>query len=501
MSVNRFAAWISVVLAAAVGGVVHARGTVDFVEGTASLTTAGGETRLLKAGERVEVGDTVVTGSDGEVHVRTDDSGLLALRRNTRLKIDAYQADGGDADHAVLRLLKGSFRSVTGWIGKTNARSYAVKTATATIGIRGTDHEPLVIDEGPEAGTYDKVNEGGTLLDTPFGKIDIAPGQAGFAPRGTIPPTVLPKVPAFFVPTRNEAAIEKKKADAETAAPQRLEDRRKESGARPKKEDKGRGGDTDGGRDARLALDEHLRAYERGDLDHFRRKLSPSMIGYQKMLDDILADSTRCKHMRFNLSNVQAQGGKDLAVVQATWEKRCLLLPNYTPQLETGQGTFLMHKSAGGWGLAGITGGNPFKPVAAVTSATSPTLATVSASLPYTCFNIANGIAPLASLQMPVTVTDPDKAGATSVSVKITNAAGDVETFSIPAVSSGVFKRVFKNTPTSEFHLTGTPAAGNGRIDINIGVGPTCSPITVTYTDTTVPGGGSQNATATINIP
>jgi hypothetical protein len=59
-----------------------------------------------------------------------DDNALIAMRANTFLKIEAYRAEGGADDSAVFRLLRGSFRSVTGWIGKNNPKNYAVRTTT-----------------------------------------------------------------------------------------------------------------------------------------------------------------------------------------------------------------------------------------------------------------------------------------------------------------------------------------------------------------------------------
>jgi hypothetical protein len=84
-----------------------------------------------------------------------------------------------------------------------------VRTPTATIGIRGTEHEPLVIPQGSklgEPGTYDRVHTGETEIRTKQGNISVRPNQAGFASLGGAQrPRVLDRVPAFFRPTRNEA--------------------------------------------------------------------------------------------------------------------------------------------------------------------------------------------------------------------------------------------------------------------------------------------------------
>lgn len=127
------------------------------------------------------------------------------------MRFTRYQARGETTDASVIGLLKGAVRSVTGWIGRYNGSSYQIRTPTATIGVRGTDHETLVIPQGQGndgAGTYDKVNIGGTTMETKHGKVDVEPNRAGFAShRGGARPQLLAQVPRFFKPTRHEAVF------------------------------------------------------------------------------------------------------------------------------------------------------------------------------------------------------------------------------------------------------------------------------------------------------
>lgn len=100
-----------------------------------------------------------------------------------------------------MSLLKGAVRSITGWIGKYNNSAYRITTPTATIGIRGTDHETTVIanGNGDEPGTYDSVNEGSTVLKTPQGVAEVTPGKFAFAPNGrAVPPIFLAQRPHFL---------------------------------------------------------------------------------------------------------------------------------------------------------------------------------------------------------------------------------------------------------------------------------------------------------------
>jgi len=479
------------------GGSVHAAGLINLLEGNVSVTNKNGELRIPARGERVEVGDKITTGRDGEIHIITDDSGLLALRPNTTLNIDAYRADGGSDDNVALKLMRGTFRSITGWIGKTWPKNYSVRTAHAAIGIRGTDHEPLVVEDGLDAGTYDKVNAGRTLLDTPFGKIEIGPKQAGFMPKdASQPPKVLAQIPALFKPAKNEAAIEKTKAILEPAADEKLKTKQRDNMRKGAGADgKPKIGDMEAGRKAAAALDEVLRAYETGNTAFIRNRLDPAMIGYQRLLDGIAVEANQCKQMRLRLLDTQIQAGPDLVVIQTAWEKRCVQLPNFTPRLDSGRSTFLMHLGAGGWSVAAISGSNPL--------ASTGVLAAMSASTPLDCAavnNLANvgGPLPASAQSFTITVTDPDMTGASSITVQV-KSGNDVESIIVPASVPGTFQR------TTLLVKKGAASPGNGVIDIlPVGggvLGPlACPAVTISYVDTTVIS-GSQTISVTVPIP
>ena len=79
------------------------------------------------------------------------------------------------------------------------------------------------------AGTYDKVNAGGSVIKTPQGRAEVAPNQAGFAPHGgNSAPRTLQAVPAFFKPTRNENLFNGKHDAVQKLITQRREMRKAE---------------------------------------------------------------------------------------------------------------------------------------------------------------------------------------------------------------------------------------------------------------------------------
>lgn len=187
-------------------------GTVDLVDGESHVMAPDKSTRSAQVGDKIFEGDLVTTEAGAELHIQMADGGFIAIRPNTALSVTQYQANGDAADHSAISLVRGSLRSITGWIGKAFPQNYAIYTPDATIGVRGTDHETAYLPEASgdtEAGTYDTVHAGATTLSTASGKVDVSPEHAGFIGRSaTGPPRLLQRVPAFFsAPHRNEARL------------------------------------------------------------------------------------------------------------------------------------------------------------------------------------------------------------------------------------------------------------------------------------------------------
>ncbi len=190
-------------------------GKVSFVTGGVEVERRDGGSYRPQVGDMLHEGDTLVTDAQGELHVTTVDHGVVALRPNTRVRIREYRAVGDAQDKSVLVLLRGTFRAVTGLIGRNYPSRYSIRTPTAAIGIRGTDHEPAYIPkpkagqqaEG-EPGTYDKVNEGETFIENQRGRVAVKPNQSGFAPLKAVAPVLLQAVPQFYRITDHENLIE-----------------------------------------------------------------------------------------------------------------------------------------------------------------------------------------------------------------------------------------------------------------------------------------------------
>lgn len=183
-------------------------GAFQFVAGEVKIVRVDGSETPAVKGARLAEGDTVVTGPGGSAQILMSDQAMIALRPDSSLKFETYRYVGKEdgSEKGILGLLKGGFRTLTGLIGKSNKSNYLVRTPTATIGIRGTDHEPFYIPPsgwsgapGGDPGTYNKVNAGATILQTEGGNIELGPNQVGFAPADPRAlPTRLERIPGFM---------------------------------------------------------------------------------------------------------------------------------------------------------------------------------------------------------------------------------------------------------------------------------------------------------------
>lgn len=116
--------------------------TLEMVDGTVHVVRASGKRVLVAAGSTLGAGDVISTERDSYAKLRFADGAEVALRPASRLAVDEYRFDQAKPaeDSAIIRLVKGGLRTVTGMIGKRgNQDAYRLQGGTATIGIRGTD--------------------------------------------------------------------------------------------------------------------------------------------------------------------------------------------------------------------------------------------------------------------------------------------------------------------------------------------------------------------------
>jgi hypothetical protein len=161
-----------------------------------------GSSRPLAKGDPVCVGDTIKSAEAASAQLVMIDNEMIAVRPQTKIRIDSYSYRKKRDDNIALSLIDGAARIISGDIGKRFPQNDLIKARNVTIGIRGTDHEAAIILPGQNAaypaGIYDKVNTGVTFIKTDKGIIDIHPNQVGFAADPEEMPKLLHLMPAFY---------------------------------------------------------------------------------------------------------------------------------------------------------------------------------------------------------------------------------------------------------------------------------------------------------------
>lgn len=212
------------------------------LDGELTAANATDVKRVLRVGDSVAVGERITAGPAAEGVLKTHDGGYIAVRPGAEFLAKQFVADGKTTDTSVMELSKGGLRIISGWIGKLNRQGNRVVTTTATIGIRGTDHEPFVLLNDDEdatrfkPGTYDKVNQGGTTMEAAGKSIDIDPGKVGFASSPgksralmtLLFPVLLDKVPAFYVPGQFDAEMDELSKSSQDNNQRELDAKRKQ---------------------------------------------------------------------------------------------------------------------------------------------------------------------------------------------------------------------------------------------------------------------------------
>jgi hypothetical protein len=127
---------------AEVGRVILAAGDTVVVRGTAQPVR-------VVLGAAVQDTDVLRTGAASNLQVRFTDETIESLRENSEMRVDEYNFSGKQdgSESMGLRLLKGGLRVVTGLVGRSNEKNFAVRSTTATIGIRGTDFGTAVCQQ------------------------------------------------------------------------------------------------------------------------------------------------------------------------------------------------------------------------------------------------------------------------------------------------------------------------------------------------------------------
>ena len=171
---------LAVLLALPHGAHAQQAGEVEFVRGVAFAQTGTQLPRAMGKGLALKEGDRLTTGEGATVIFKLQDGTRMTLRPNSEMVVQAFkytETAVAEDNSMVLQLLRGGFRTVTGLIAKGSPESAKVQTATATIGIRGTDFDARLCGQDCKAESSKVKQQASPNAVTASAKLVVATGD------------------------------------------------------------------------------------------------------------------------------------------------------------------------------------------------------------------------------------------------------------------------------------------------------------------------------------
>jgi hypothetical protein len=148
-------------------------GHVILTKGNVTAISDTGESRELKRRSKIMSGDIIKTGTVSSIQIRFVDKALMTIKANSEMNIAEYQLakpDENIKEKALMKLVKGGFRTISGQIGKGDKSAYRVDTPAASIGIRGTNYE---VHQEASGDFVMAVYSGGISVENAAGSIQL----------------------------------------------------------------------------------------------------------------------------------------------------------------------------------------------------------------------------------------------------------------------------------------------------------------------------------------
>jgi hypothetical protein len=163
-------------------------GKVTRLQGSATQQL-GSSQQVLQAGSYIHADALIQTGPKSRVEIVFIDASQLTLGEDARMRMDALvysPNDDSGSGQQVLEVLSGTFRFLTGAIGRQTPEKVRIITPVATIGIRGTDlfGGPLGSGLPPGQTRYGVMLISGQIdVQTPQGAVTLdEPNEGTFVP-------------------------------------------------------------------------------------------------------------------------------------------------------------------------------------------------------------------------------------------------------------------------------------------------------------------------------
>ena len=176
-----------------IGHAADAAGKIETLKGQVAAEL-NGQTRTLAEGDSVYPNEVISTEKKSVAEIKFVDKSNFILGPDTEFKIDQFAYNEPEKENSFsTKLIKGTFRFVTGLIARYKPDSMQVSTAVATIGIRGTEvsaeataDSATIILEEPK----DKSRKTAIEVSNQYGSVLIdEPGYGTEIPDANSPPS------------------------------------------------------------------------------------------------------------------------------------------------------------------------------------------------------------------------------------------------------------------------------------------------------------------------
>lgn len=163
-------------------------GKVSLLKGEATANRDN-QTITLANGTTLEEHDIITTRANSQIQLIFEDKTVITLGSESVLDIKEYLNDAQEPK-AKFKFSQGTFKSITGQIGKKAPENFNLQTKTATIGIRGT----TVVGQIGQGEAPDIIgcSVGQIVVNNPSGVVTLSAGFATMVAPGQPPTPPMP---------------------------------------------------------------------------------------------------------------------------------------------------------------------------------------------------------------------------------------------------------------------------------------------------------------------
>ncbi len=103
------------------------------------------ETRELKIGDKIYLGETIFSGNDSATQILLLDQSTFTIGSDSEVVMDTFIYDPSNNDGKIVAKVKqGSLKVISGLISKKNPDSLTIEVPEGTLGSRGTEFQTIV---------------------------------------------------------------------------------------------------------------------------------------------------------------------------------------------------------------------------------------------------------------------------------------------------------------------------------------------------------------------